>query len=183
NENDVLVSANGSDKIDNKKHDEKAKRDDKGKSHIDPLTGVRDLRAEFEEFSFNNTNRVNAVSAPVNAVRPNPTNSTNSFNTASPSVNDVSPKFGITRKSSFMDPSKYPNDPDMLELEDIVYSDDEEDVGTEADLSNLETNIPVSPISTTRVYKAYPINQIIGDLNSAPQTKSMSRMVKEQGGL
>nr|GFB87306.1 hypothetical protein [Tanacetum cinerariifolium] len=32
NENDVHVSANGSDKIDNKKHDEKAKRDDKRKS-------------------------------------------------------------------------------------------------------------------------------------------------------
>nr|GEZ20965.1 ribonuclease H-like domain-containing protein [Tanacetum cinerariifolium] len=29
----------------------------------------------------------------------------------------------------------------MTELEDIVYSDDEEDVGAEADLSNLETNI------------------------------------------
>nr|GEW09428.1 hypothetical protein [Tanacetum cinerariifolium] len=34
-------------------------------------------------------------------------------------------------------------DPDMPKLEDIVYSDDEEDVGAEADLSNLETNIPM----------------------------------------
>nr|GEZ77681.1 putative ribonuclease H-like domain-containing protein [Tanacetum cinerariifolium] len=129
NENDVHVSANGSDKTDNKKHDEKAKRDDKRKSPVDSLTGVRDLRAKFEEFSFNSSNRVNAVSAPVNAVGPNPTNNINSFNTASPSINDVSPIFGIARKSSFVDPSKYPNDPDMPELEDIVYSDDEEDVG------------------------------------------------------
>nr|GEX85842.1 hypothetical protein [Tanacetum cinerariifolium] len=30
NENDVHVSTNRSDKTDNKKHDEKAKRDDKG---------------------------------------------------------------------------------------------------------------------------------------------------------
>nr|GEV22761.1 putative ribonuclease H-like domain-containing protein [Tanacetum cinerariifolium] len=144
NKNDVYVSANGSDNTDNKKHDEKAKRDDKGKSHADSLTGHC------------------------------------SFNIASPSVNAVSPNFGIAEKSSFVDPSKYPDDPDMLELEDIVYSDDEEDVGAEADLSNLETNIPVSPILTTRVYKDYLFNQIIGDLNSAPQTRSMTRMVKEQ---
>nr|GFC29334.1 ribonuclease H-like domain-containing protein [Tanacetum cinerariifolium] len=87
NKNDVHVSANGSDKSTNKKHDEKAKRDDKGENPIDLPTGVRDLRAEFEAFSFNSTNRVNVVSAPINAVRPNSTNSTNSFNTASPSVN------------------------------------------------------------------------------------------------
>nr|GEU53363.1 hypothetical protein [Tanacetum cinerariifolium] len=62
NESDVHVSANGSDKTDTQKHDEKAKRDDKGKN--------------------------------------------------------------------------------MPELEDIVYSDDEKDVGAEVDLSNLETNIP-----------------------------------------
>nr|GEW22921.1 ribonuclease H-like domain-containing protein [Tanacetum cinerariifolium] len=79
-----------------------------------------------------------------------------------------------------MDPFKYPDDPDMPELEDIVNSNDEEDVGAEADLSNLETNIPVSPIPTTRVRKDHPVNKIIGDLNSAPQTKSMTRMIKEQ---
>nr|GFB78744.1 retrovirus-related Pol polyprotein from transposon TNT 1-94 [Tanacetum cinerariifolium] len=129
NENDVHVSANGSAKSDNKKHDEKAKRDDKAKSLVDSLTGVRDLRPEFEEFSFNSSNRVTAVSAPVNASGPNLTNSTNSFNTASPSVNAVSLNFEIVGKSSFVDPSKYPDDLDMPELEDIVYSDDEKDVG------------------------------------------------------
>nr|GEW73485.1 hypothetical protein [Tanacetum cinerariifolium] len=180
NENDVYVSANGSDKSDNKKHDENAKRDDKGKSHVDSLTGVKDLRAEFEEFSFNSTNKVNAVSAPVNAAEPISTNNTSSFNTVSPSINDVSLNFGIARKSSFVDLSKYPDDPDMPKIEDIVYLDDEEDVGAEADLSNLETNIPVNPILTTRVHKDHHVNQIINDMNSAPQTRSMTRMVKEQ---
>nr|GEX22304.1 putative ribonuclease H-like domain-containing protein [Tanacetum cinerariifolium] len=183
NENDVYVSPSGSDKTKNKKHNDKAKRDDKGKSPVDSPTGVQDLRAEFEEFSFNSTNRVNAVSALVNAPGPNLTNSTNSFNTASPSINAISLNFRIARKSSFVDPSKYPNDPNMPKLEDIVYSDDEEDVGAEVDLSNLETNISVSPIPTTRVHKYHLVNQIIGDLNSAPQTRSMTRMVKEQGGL
>nr|GEV25010.1 putative ribonuclease H-like domain-containing protein [Tanacetum cinerariifolium] len=120
---------------------------------------------------------------PVNVVGLNLTNNTNSFNTASPSDNAVSLNFRIPRKSLFMDPSKYLNDPDMLALEDIVYSDDEEDVGAEADLSNLETNILVSLILTTRVHKDHPVNQIISDLNSSPQTRSMTWMVKEQGGL
>nr|GEV77405.1 copia protein [Tanacetum cinerariifolium] len=98
------------------------------------------------------------VFAPVNAAGPNPTNIINIFNTASP--------FDT-----------------IHELEDIVYSDDEEDVGAEADLSNLDTNISVSRILTNRVHKDHPMNQIIGDLNSAPQTRSMVRVVKEQGGL
>nr|GFC46521.1 hypothetical protein [Tanacetum cinerariifolium] len=136
-----------------------------------------DLRADFEEFSFNSTNRVNVVSAPVNAARPNPTNSTNIFNTASPSVNVVCPNFRIARKSLFVDPSKYPDDPDMPDLKDIVYSDDEADVGAEADSSNLETNILVGPIPTTSVYKDHHVTQIIGDLTLAPQTRSMRRMV------
>nr|GEV64983.1 retrovirus-related Pol polyprotein from transposon TNT 1-94 [Tanacetum cinerariifolium] len=128
NENDVHVSTNGNNKSANKKHNEKAKRDDKRKSPVKSPKGVRDLRAKFKEFSFNSSNRVTAISAPVNAAGLNPTNNTNSFNTASPFVNAVSPNFGIARKSSFVDPSKYPDDPDMPELEDIVYSDNEEDV-------------------------------------------------------
>ncbi|GJY63845.1 putative ribonuclease H-like domain-containing protein [Tanacetum coccineum] len=45
---------------------------------------------------------------------------------------------------------KLPLDPNMPELEDIVYSDDDEDVGAEADMNNLDALIPVSPILTTR---------------------------------
>nr|GEY87775.1 putative ribonuclease H-like domain-containing protein [Tanacetum cinerariifolium] len=182
NENDVHVSDNESDKTDNKKHDAKAKRDDKGKSPVASPIGVRDLRAELEDFSFNSTNTVNAVSAPVNTVEPNLTNNTNNFNTASPSINAVSLNFRIARKSSFVDPSKYHDDPEMPKLKDIVYSDDEEDVGADADLSNLETNTPVSPIPTTRVHKDHPVNQIISDLNSDPQTRSMTMMGKRAIG-
>nr|GFA24227.1 putative ribonuclease H-like domain-containing protein [Tanacetum cinerariifolium]GFA24385.1 putative ribonuclease H-like domain-containing protein [Tanacetum cinerariifolium]GFA32402.1 putative ribonuclease H-like domain-containing protein [Tanacetum cinerariifolium] len=42
-------------------------------------------------------------------------------------------------------------------------------------------NINVRPIPTTRVHKDHPVTQIIGDLSSAPQTRSMTRKVKEQG--
>nr|GEU68400.1 ribonuclease H-like domain-containing protein [Tanacetum cinerariifolium] len=116
------------------------------------------------------------VLAPVTAVGPNPTNITNSLNTASPSDTVVSLNFRIVGKYSFVDPSTYPDDPDMPELEDIVYSDDEEDVGAKADFSNLETHISVSPILTSIVHKYHLVTQSIGDLTSAPQTRSMARM-------
>nr|GEY84228.1 putative ribonuclease H-like domain-containing protein [Tanacetum cinerariifolium] len=154
NESEVHVSPSSSDKP--KKHDKKAKREGKGKSPIDLFIRVRDLSDEFKEFSVNSTNRVNAVSTPVIIVRPNSTNNTNIFNVAGTFDNAVSPNFEIVGKSSFVDPSQYPNDLDMPVLEDIIYSDDEEDVSVEADFSNLETT---------------------------PQTRSMTRMVKEQGGL
>nr|GEZ68145.1 hypothetical protein [Tanacetum cinerariifolium] len=79
-----------------------------------------------------------------------------------------------------MDPSQYTYDLNMPTLEDITYSDDEEDVGAEADFTNLETNITVSPIPITRVHKNHHVTQIIGDLSSATQTKSMTRVVKDQ---
>nr|GEY18479.1 hypothetical protein [Tanacetum cinerariifolium] len=45
-----------------------------------------------------------------------------------------------------------------FELEDITYYDNEEDVGAEADSTNLETTITVSPILTIRVHKDHHIN-------------------------
>nr|GEW83637.1 retrovirus-related Pol polyprotein from transposon TNT 1-94 [Tanacetum cinerariifolium] len=45
------------------------------------------------------------------------------------------------RKSLFVDPSQYPDDLNMPAFEDIIYSDDEEDVVVEADFSNLEISI------------------------------------------
>nr|GEZ58170.1 hypothetical protein [Tanacetum cinerariifolium] len=108
---------------------------------------------------------------------------TNTFSVAGPFNNDVSLNFDLCGKSSFVDLSQYPDDPDMPALEDITYLDDEEDVGAEADFSSLETNITISPIPTTRVHKDHPVTQITGDLSLAPQTKSMTRMGKEQGGM
>nr|GEU71074.1 hypothetical protein [Tanacetum cinerariifolium] len=63
----------------------------------------------------------------------------------------------------------------VLELEDITYSNDEDDVGAEADFNNFETSITVIPIPTTRVHKDHHVTQIIGDLSSATQTRSMTR--------
>nr|GEU80579.1 hypothetical protein [Tanacetum cinerariifolium] len=53
---------------------------------------------------------------------------------------DVSPTHG---KSSSIDASQLPDDRNMTELEEITYSDDEDDVGTDVDFNNLETSITI----------------------------------------
>nr|GFC82983.1 putative ribonuclease H-like domain-containing protein [Tanacetum cinerariifolium] len=65
----------------------------------------------------------------------------------------------------------------------ITYSDDEDDVGAEAGFNNLETTITLNLIPTTRVHKDHHVRQIIGDLSSATQTRSMTRVAKDQGEL
>ncbi|GJW03580.1 putative ribonuclease H-like domain-containing protein [Tanacetum coccineum] len=74
------------------------------------------------------------------------------------------------------------DDPNMPALEDISINDftsDDEDVGAEADLNNLDTTIQVSPIPTTRIHKDHPLDQVIGDLHSATQTRMMSKNLEE----
>nr|GEU36834.1 uncharacterized mitochondrial protein AtMg00810-like [Tanacetum cinerariifolium] len=105
------------------------------------------------------------------------TNNTNTFSVVGPSNAAISPTHG---KSSYVDSSQLLDDPNMAELEDITYSDNEYDVGAEAHLNNLETSITVSPIPTTRVHKDHLVTQIIGDLSSATQTRSMTRVAKDQ---
>ncbi|GKF31558.1 hypothetical protein Tco_0101356 [Tanacetum coccineum] len=105
----------------------------------------------------NNTNNVNVVSSTVNA--------------AVIEINVVDPKTSI----------ELPNDPNMPELEDVVYSDDDEDVSVKVDMNNLDAFMPVSPISTTRIHKDHTVDQIIGDLNLAPQTRRMTKILKEHG--
>nr|GEX44656.1 hypothetical protein [Tanacetum cinerariifolium] len=97
-----------------KMHDDKTKREAKGKSPVEPLIGYRNFSAEFKDFSDNNINEDNVA---------------------------------------------------------------------EADFNNLETSITVTPIPTTRVHKDHHVTQIIGDPTSATQTRSMTRVAKDQGGI
>nr|GEW74645.1 ribonuclease H-like domain-containing protein [Tanacetum cinerariifolium] len=71
------------------------------------------------------------------------------------------------------------DDPNMPNLEEIVYLDDDEDVGAKADMTNLDTNIPVSLIPTTKSHKDHPGEQIIRDIHSAPQTRRMTKSVTD----
>ncbi|GKD20857.1 putative ribonuclease H-like domain-containing protein [Tanacetum coccineum] len=97
-------------------------------------------------------------------------NSTNTINAAS--TNEVN-VVGAETSIELLD------DPNMPELEDIVYSDDDEDVGAEADMKNLDAFMPISPIPTIRIHKDHPVEQIIGDLNSATQTRRMTKNLEE----
>ncbi|GJR05371.1 putative ribonuclease H-like domain-containing protein [Tanacetum coccineum] len=56
---------------------------------------------------------------------------------------------------------------------------DNEDVGAKADLNNLETTMNVSPIPITKIHKDHPKDQIIGDINSATQTRRMTKITEE----
>nr|GEV95347.1 hypothetical protein [Tanacetum cinerariifolium]GEW07986.1 hypothetical protein [Tanacetum cinerariifolium] len=88
-----------------RKHDDKTKREAKGKSPVESSTRYINLSVEFEDFSDNSINEVNAVDSPVPVVGHISTNNTNTFSVAGPSNADVSPTHG---KSSWIDTSQYP---------------------------------------------------------------------------
>ncbi|GJR14480.1 putative ribonuclease H-like domain-containing protein [Tanacetum coccineum] len=72
----------------------------------------------------------------------------------------------------------------MPALEDYSIFDllsDDQDNDAEADMNNLNTTIQFSPIPTIRIHKYHPIEQIIGDLNSTPQTRIMTKNLEEYG--
>nr|GEV91161.1 copia protein [Tanacetum cinerariifolium] len=175
-ESEVHVSPSSSAKT--KKHDDKPKKKAKGKSPIELSIGFRNLSEEFEDFSDNSINEVNDASTLVLAVGQISTNSTNTFSVIGPSNTAVSPTL---EKSLYVDPSQYPDDLNMPALKDITYFYDDGDVCAEADFTYLETTITVSPIPITRIHKDHPVTQIIGDLSIDTQTRSMTRMVKDQG--
>nr|GEY61213.1 putative ribonuclease H-like domain-containing protein [Tanacetum cinerariifolium] len=158
---DASAAAHANGSAQTRKQVDKTERENKGKSLVESFTGFRDLNAKFEECSNNSSNGVNAASSIVPTVGHNFINNTNIFSAAGPSNTAVSPTYG---KSFFIDASTSSHDPDMPALQELTYSDDEV-VGAEADINNLESSIPVSLIPTTRIHKDHPISQIIGDLN------------------
>ncbi|GJR36279.1 hypothetical protein Tco_1211963, partial [Tanacetum coccineum] len=107
-------------------------------------------------------------------------NRNNKVSTASPSISAAG--------QSFDNANNFPTDPLMLYLEDTtdllntsIFSGayDDEDVGAEADLNNLETLMNVSPIPTTKIHKDHPKEQIIGDPVSVPQIRRMTKSAQE----
>ncbi|GKB53319.1 putative ribonuclease H-like domain-containing protein [Tanacetum coccineum] len=141
--------------------DLKSSQDDESKPSSDDRKKVDEDRrkdsesnAQEKEDNVNNTNNVNAVS----------TNKVNAFG-----------------KKTIIELSF---DPSMPALEDVSIFDslrDDEDDGAEADMNNLDTTIQVSLIPTTRIHKDHPHDQVIGDLQSAIQTRRMSNNLEEHG--
>ncbi|GKF02758.1 ribonuclease H-like domain-containing protein, partial [Tanacetum coccineum] len=142
--------------------EEKKDAEDLGNEDSEVLSTEEPRVYQEKDDNISSTNNVNNFSNTINTV-------SLIVNAVGIEVNVVDPKSSI----------KLLNDPNMPELEDIVYSDDDEDVGGEADMNNLDAFMLVSPIPTTRMHKDHPIDQIIEDLNSAPQTRRMTKNLKE----
>ncbi|GJV84961.1 retrovirus-related pol polyprotein from transposon TNT 1-94 [Tanacetum coccineum] len=116
-------------------------------------------------------------SSPDDRFKPSEDNekSTNNVNVAS--TNEVNVIGGKTSIELL-------DDPNMLALENYSIFDstsDDQDIGAEADMNNLDAFMHVSPIPTTRVHKDHPVEQIIGDLNLAPLTRRMIKNLEEHG--
>nr|GEV43843.1 hypothetical protein [Tanacetum cinerariifolium] len=129
------------------------------------------LSSKFEDFSDNSINEDNAAGSLVPTVGQISTNSTNTFSTAGPFNVAVCPTHG---KSLYVDSSQLLDDPNMPKLEDITYSDDEEDVGAEDDFTNLETTITMQKVWVL-VY--FPIRK------RAIGTKWVFRNKKDERGI
>ncbi|GKF05862.1 putative ribonuclease H-like domain-containing protein, partial [Tanacetum coccineum] len=127
--------------------------------------------------SENKDSKVPSTEEPrVNQEKDANINITNNINTVSSTFN-----VGCIKDNAVDENIVYgcTDDPNMPNLEEIIYSDDDEDVGAEADMTNLDTYIPVSPILTTRIHKDNLVEQIIRDIHSAPQTKRMTKRVTD----
>ncbi|GJS26960.1 ribonuclease H-like domain-containing protein [Tanacetum coccineum] len=82
-------------------------------------------------------------------------NSTNNINTVSSPVNAAGIEDNAVNENIVYGCD---DDPNMHNLEEIVYLNDDDDVGVEADMMNLDTHILVSPIPTTKIHKDHPFS-------------------------
>ncbi|GJS85790.1 putative ribonuclease H-like domain-containing protein [Tanacetum coccineum] len=178
---DLLFSQNSNDSLDAgfkpSREEEKKDAEDLGNESGNltegndsevPSTEERRINQELD-VSINSTNNINTASDG---------NITNNVNVVSSTLNDVVTEVNVVDPKTSIE---LPNDPNMPELEDIVYLDNDEDVGAEANMNNLDSFMPVSPIPTTRIHKDHPVDQINGDMNSTPQTRRMTKNLKEHG--
>ncbi|GKC25385.1 putative ribonuclease H-like domain-containing protein [Tanacetum coccineum] len=103
-------------------------------------------------------------------------NSTNTVNAAG--TNEVNVVGGKTSIELSFDP----NMPALKDYSIFNFSSNDKDDGAEADMNNLDTTIQVNPIPTTRIDKDHPLDQVIRDLQSATQTRKMSKTWVSQKG-
>ncbi|GJZ75492.1 ribonuclease H-like domain-containing protein [Tanacetum coccineum] len=154
----------------NSEKDESSPKDDAGKKNeVKDSAKEGNMNGLGEATNTDSTNRLNTVSSPVNTV-------SSPVNTVSSSFTTVDPGRAKEQRNeyeSLFDPL-IPDLEDTADLQDTgIFGSayDDEYVGAEADLSNLETNMSVSPIPTTRIHKDHPKAQIIREVDSAVENK------------
>nr|GEX61764.1 hypothetical protein [Tanacetum cinerariifolium] len=102
--------------------DDMAKKKDKENSHVEYFTGNRYLNTDFEDYYEDSSNDVSAAGPIVPTAGQNYSNITNPFSADGPSNTNTSPTHG---KPSLNVASQLSDNFDMLEMEDIAYSDHE----------------------------------------------------------
>ncbi|GKC03850.1 putative ribonuclease H-like domain-containing protein, partial [Tanacetum coccineum] len=164
----------------NSKKDESSPKDDDGKMNEDRDSAKEgNMNGLGEEINTDRTNRLNTVSSPLNIV-------SSPVNTVSSSFTTVDPGRAKEQRNeyeSLFDPL-IPDLEDTADLQNTSIFEsayDDKYVGAEADLNNLETNMSVSTIPTTRIHKDHPKVQIIGEVDSAVQTRRMHK--QNEAGL
>nr|GEZ67744.1 putative reverse transcriptase domain-containing protein [Tanacetum cinerariifolium] len=131
--------------------------------------GTEDLVLQARVARASSTNYVNTANTPVNTA-------STPVNTISPlrNVSAVGPSYLDLLTYANQDDSQIPSLKDIYEaLNDGIFtSASYDDAGVGADFINLEYTINVSPIPQSRIHAIHPATYILGDPNSAVQTKS-----------
>nr|GEY13219.1 putative ribonuclease H-like domain-containing protein [Tanacetum cinerariifolium] len=109
-----------------------------------------------KEDNVSSTNNVNTISSTVNVA----------------GTNKVNVVGGIISSELLFDLN-------MPALEDVGIFDFSRDDDVVTNMNNLDTTIQVSPTPTIRIHKDHPLDQVIGDLHSATQTRKMSKNLEE----
>ncbi|GKD54025.1 hypothetical protein Tco_1287412, partial [Tanacetum coccineum] len=170
---------------------ESSPKDDAGKKNgVKDPAKEGDMNGPGKATNTNSTNRLNTVSSPVNNVSSSFTTEDpgkasaqrNEFESLFEQDKDNNNAYSVFTPVNVDTPSNadYPIDPLIPDLEDTANLQDtgifgnaydDEDVGAEADINNLETTISFSLIPTTRIHKDHPKAQIIVEVDFAVQTK------------
>ncbi|GJV18034.1 putative ribonuclease H-like domain-containing protein [Tanacetum coccineum] len=95
-------------------------------------------KKDAEHYKNEDSELPNTEEPKVNQEQDKTVNSTNNINTVSSTVNNASIKDNVVDENRVYG---CVDDPNMPNLEEIVYSDDDEDVDAEADMTNLDTRI------------------------------------------
>nr|GEV02405.1 retrovirus-related Pol polyprotein from transposon TNT 1-94 [Tanacetum cinerariifolium] len=104
-------------------------------------------------------------------------NNTNNVNTAG-NVNTTSSTINVACTNEDNELSFDLNMPAFKDVSIFNFSSDDENDGTVSNMNNLDTT---SPISTTRIHKDHPLDQVIRNFKSVTQTRKMTKNLEEHG--
>ncbi|GJV70503.1 putative ribonuclease H-like domain-containing protein [Tanacetum coccineum] len=171
-------------KVSEEDAEEKPTEMDKNRASDKDVKDDQVTRSEFERLlqqekqivHHNNTNSINIVSTHVSAVGPSFTNDDPSSPVNAAEASNAFEEHLFERFSPFKNAFTLPPISNVTPMDNTrIFGNayDDEDVGAEADLNNLETTMNVSPI------KDHPKDQIIRDFNLAIQTRRMTKNYDE----